>query len=82
MTRAALIAAMTTVLLGGPSFAAGAPADDGGDTPEDEAMAPRVVMLPGSYVALPSAIVDSIRHKILVETGAAPEQDDSAGGGH
>lgn len=80
MTRATLIAALMTALLSGPSFAAGAPAEDEEPAAEvDEDMLPHPVTLPGSYVALPEAIVVKIRDKILIERGETPEDHDDGG---
>ena len=82
MTRATLIAALMTALFAGPSFAAGAAESDSGDAVEDEEMAPRLATLPGSYVALPTAIVEKIRHKIQLENGEGTDDHAPASGGH
>ena len=84
MIRSALTALMTTALLAGPLSAAGAPSDDEeGDVPVlDESMLPHTVTLPGSYVALPPALVTKIRNKILISRGEDPievETDDADG---
>lgn len=87
MTRAALIAALMTALLAGPSFAAGAPSsgdEEAEDPAADEMMQPHPVTLPGSYVALPDDVVTKIRNKILISRGEEPEDHDAkaSGGGH
>jgi len=78
------------VIAAGPVFSAGAPADSGGtgtqeDPAVEEDMLPHPVTLPGSYVALPDAIVMKIRNKILISRGEEPMDDGHAeqkSGGH
>lgn len=83
MTRSALILALMTALFAGPSFAASASSDEdppANDALLDESMQPHPVTLPGSYVALPEAIVLKIRNKILESRGEKPQDSGDAGG--
>jgi hypothetical protein len=85
MIRSTFLALMTTALLAGPLFAAGDKSEE--EDPDvpliDESMLPHTVTLPGSYVALPPALVTKIRNKILISRGEDPEEvDPDKKGGH